>query len=85
MSQKSIPVFTAEGEVAAQQVRAFLEANDIPCSLHGESLRKTHGFTMDGLGLVEIRVSEADAERARRLLAAADEGDYRLDENDVLE
>jgi len=85
MNKKSTCVYTASGEVDAQQVRAFLEANDIPCSLHGESLRKTHGFTVDGLGLVEIHVPEAHAERARELLAAADEGDFTLDENDLVE
>lgn len=85
MKKKSTCVYTASGEVDAQQVRAFLEANDIPCSFHGESLRKTHGFTVDGLGQVEIHVPEAHVERARELLAAADEGDFTLDENDLVE
>ena len=85
MNKKSTCVHRASGEVDAQQVRAFLEANDILCSFHGESLRKTHGFTVDGLGLVEIHVPEAHAERARELLAAAEEGDFTLDENDLVE
>ena len=85
MKKKPTCVYTASGEVDAQQVRAFLEANDIPCSFHGESLRKTHGFTVDGLGQVEIHVPEAYVERARELLAAADEGDFTLDENDLVE
>jgi hypothetical protein len=76
---KSTCVYQASGEVDAQQVRDFLEANGIPCSFHGESLRKTHGLTLDGLGLVEIHVQEADADRARELLAAADRGDFNLD------
>ena len=85
MNGKSTCVYRASGEIDAQQVRAFLEANDIPCWFRGESLRKTHGFTTDGLGLVEIHVPEAHAERARRLLAAADEGDFILDEDDLVE
>ena len=85
MNKKPTCVHTASGEVDAQQVRAFLEANDIPCSFHGESLRKTHGFTVDGLELVEIHVPEAYVERARELLAAADEGDFTLEENDLVE
>ena len=83
--EKTILVYQASGEVEAQQVRDFLEANDITCSFQGESLRKTHGLTLDGLGLVEIHVAEADAERARRLLAAADEGDFNLDEDELVE
>ena len=85
MNERTVCVHTASGEVDAQQVRAFLESNDIPCTFHGESLRKTHGFTVDGLGMVEIRVPEAHAERARQLLAAADKGDFALDEDDLVE
>ena len=85
MNKKSVCVYTASGEVEAQQVRAFLEANEIPSSFRGESLRKTHGFTADGLGRVEIHVPEAHVEEARRLLAAADEGEFTLDEGDPVE
>lgn len=77
-------IFTADGEIHAQQVRAFLEAHDIPCRLRGEALRLTHGFTVDGLGQVEILVPVEHADRARTLLAAADAGDLRLsDDTDV--
>jgi hypothetical protein len=71
-------VFVANGEVQAQQVRAFLEAADIPAAERGESLRHTHGFMLDGLGAVEIYVREADADRARALLDAAEAGAFRL-------
>ena len=71
-------VFTASGEIQAQQVRAFLEGAGIPSELRGESLRHTHGLTIDGLGRVEILVSEADEDRARELLASADRGEFRL-------
>jgi Putative prokaryotic signal transducing protein len=74
-------VFVANGEVHAQQVRAFLEAAGIPASVKGESLRHTHGLTLDGLGAVEIRVREDDAERARTLLESAEAGAYRLPDN----
>ena len=46
-------VFAANGEIQAQQVLAFLEAAGISSELRGESLRKTHGLTLDGLGMVE--------------------------------
>ena len=71
-------VFTANGEIQAQQVRAFLEAVGISSQLRGESLRKTHGLTLDGLGMVEIVVSCVDEDLARELLASAEGGEFRL-------
>jgi hypothetical protein len=71
-------VFVANGEIHAQQVRAFLEVAGIPSLVRGESLRKTHGLTIDGLGRVEIFVSDGDEERARALLASAEAGEFRL-------
>jgi hypothetical protein len=71
-------VFVASGEIEAQQVRGFLEAAGIPVTIRGESLRKTHGLTVDGLGAVEIEVPEADVDRARTLLQSAASGQFRL-------
>ena len=71
-------VFIASGELHAQQIRAFLEAAGISAIERGESLRNTHGLTVDGLGAVEILVAEADADRARSLLADAEAGTFRL-------
>jgi hypothetical protein len=73
-------VFTANGDIEAQQVRAFLEAAGIASQLRGESLRNTHGLTLHGLGTVEILVPEEDAERASALLASAERGAFRLDD-----
>jgi hypothetical protein len=74
-------VFTANGEIQAQQIRSFLEAAGIPSQGCGESLRNTHGLTLDGLGRVEIIVAEGDEGPARALLASADAGDFRLDDD----
>ena len=74
-------IFTANGEIQAQQVRTFLDAAGIPSQLRGESLRNTHGLTLDGLGMVEILVSEGDEARARALLASAEDGEFRLDDD----
>lgn len=71
-------VFVASGDMQAQQVLAFLEAAGIPAIERGESLRNTHGLTLDGLGAVEILVAADDAARARALLDAADAGAFRL-------
>jgi hypothetical protein len=71
-------VFVANGEVLAQQVRAFLEAAGIATAERGESLRNTHGLTLDGLGAVKILVAGADVDRARALLDSAEAGGFRL-------
>ena len=77
-------VFVASGEMHAQQIRAFLESAGIAVAERGEALRKTHGLTIDGLGAVEICVTEADASQARSLLEAAEAGSLRLaDDADV--
>jgi hypothetical protein len=71
-------IFVANGELHAQQVRAFLEAAGIHTAERGEALRNTHGLTLNGLGAVEIMVGESDARRARSLLASADAGAFRV-------
>jgi len=74
-------VFVANGQIQAEQVRTFLEASGMVAVLRGESLTKTHGLTLDGLGRVEVLVAGADEERARDLLASAEEGQFRLDDD----
>jgi putative acetyltransferase len=79
--QDEICVFTASGEMQAQQIQGFLAGSGISSELRGESLRKTHGLTIDGLGRVEVVVSKDDEEQARALLASAEQGAFRLDED----
>lgn len=79
--EHEVCIFMASGEIEAQQIRGFLTAAGIPCELRGESLRKTHGLTIDGLGMVQIVVSEEDEEHARALLASAERGVFRIDED----
>jgi len=81
MDQQLQCVFVASGQVHAQQVRTFLEAAGIPTLERGESLRNTHGLTLDGLGAVQIFVAEADAAHARSLLDSAEAGRFRLDDD----
>ena len=84
MDQQLQCVFVASGEMHAQHVRAFLESAGIPVAERGEALRNTHGLTIDGLGAVEIHVANADVDRARSLLDAAEAGTLRLaDDADV--
>lgn len=79
--QDEISVFTASGELQAQQIQGFLAAAGIASELRGESLRKTHGLTIDGLGMVHVVVSGDDEEQARALLATAEQGTFRLDDD----
>jgi hypothetical protein len=74
-------VAIVNGNLEADQVRAFLEAHGIQVLVLGEAIRSTHGFALDGLGAVTIEVAEEDADRARQLLAAADAGELRLEED----
>ena len=75
-------VFKASGEFEAQQVKSFLEANEIRCILRGEALRNTHGFTLDGLGVVRVVVAGGDEEAARDLLRQADAGEIAIEAED---
>jgi hypothetical protein len=81
MDEQSVCVFVANGEIHAQQVRAFLEAAGIRAALRGEALRNTHGLTLNGLGTVEIIVAAGDVASAQALLASADAGEFRLTED----
>ena len=82
MSDETIVVFIAQGELEEQQIRSFLGAHGIPTWVRGEALRKTHAFLLDGLGQVEIMVAPDDEERARDLLARAERGELAIDEVD---
>jgi len=84
MDHEAQCVFVASGDLHAAQVRGFLEAAGISTVLRGESLRQTHGLTIDGLGAVKILVADEDVEQARALLAEAEDGRLRLaDDADV--
>jgi hypothetical protein len=62
------------GDPEAQQLKAFLEVHGIPCVLRGEAVRMTHGFTLDGLGVVRVCVAPDFVGQARELLARVDAG-----------
>ena len=78
MTDRYVVVSTVQGQFAEQQLRAFLEANGIPTQVRGETLRITHGLSVDGLGAVEILVPRDREDDARELLAHADRGTLRL-------
>jgi predicted amidophosphoribosyltransferase len=65
-----VEVWYAQGEMDAQLVRSLLESNGIESMFSGESIRLTHGFTVDGLAEVRILVRKDDAKRACDVIAS---------------
>jgi hypothetical protein len=82
MQDKPTLVATASGEIEAQQIKAFLESNGIRSTFFGESLRKTHGLTLAGLGRVEVHADEENVPRAKELLQTANAGELALAEDE---
>jgi predicted amidophosphoribosyltransferase len=65
-----VEVWRTQGEVEAQLIKSLLEGNGIESMLSGESLRLTHGFTVDGLALVKILVRPGDARRSCDIISS---------------
>lgn len=65
-----VEAWHTHGEMDAQMIRAMLESNGIEAVLSGESIRLTHGFTIDGLAEVRILVRNDDAKRARDIISS---------------
>lgn len=70
--ERLVAVWTGQGEMEAQVVRSILEASGIDCMISGESLRLTHGLTIDGLGQARVLVRESDLDRAREAMATSE-------------
>lgn len=67
-----VEVWRTQGEMDAQLIRSLLDGNGIPSMISGESLRLTHGFTVDGLALVKLLVRPEDARRACDIIASTE-------------
>ena len=78
MTDPFVVVSTVQGQFVEVQLRSFLEANGIPTQVRGETIRSTHGISIDGLGSVEILVPRELADDARELLDQVERGDLRL-------
>ena len=77
-----VVISTVQGQFEEAQLRAFLDAHDILTQVRGETLRTTHGLSIDGIGSVEILVQGANADRARDLIARAERGELALPDLD---
>jgi Putative prokaryotic signal transducing protein len=78
MDEPERSVFLAHGETEAQQVCAFLRASGIRARVRGESLRNLDALTVGRLSAVEILVSQADEDEARKLLQSVEAGEFHL-------
>ena len=76
-----VPILTAQGLLQGTQARSFLEANNIPTLVYGETVRKTHGIVIDGVGATTILVPRELADTARELLAKADRGEFEIEDS----
>ena len=65
-----VEVWHVQGEMDAQLIRSLLESNGIESMFAGESVRLTHGLTVDGLAEVRILVREEDAKRACEIIGS---------------
>ncbi len=64
-----VTVYVAWGQPEAEIVKGRLESEGIPVVLRYESIGLVYGFTVNGLGKVEVKVPAAFASVAKELLA----------------
>ncbi len=68
MDSKIVSVYQVRGHMEGEIIKTYLEAHGIPTGLAQESAGITYGLTFGSLGLVDVLVNEADAEKACQLL-----------------
>ena len=71
-----IQVYSTEGQLEAEMVKAFLEAQGLEVVLSQESVGRTYGFTAGRLGQVKILVPESQQMEAIEIFNAMENGEY---------
>ena len=71
-----ITVYLANGQPEAEIIKGRLENEGIPAMLRYESAGVVYGFTIDGLGQVEVQVPSSLAQHAREILATEENEGY---------
>jgi hypothetical protein len=77
-----VTVYTAQGRLAAEMIKALLESFNIPAILSQESVGATYGLTVGDLGEVEVRVITSHENEALDVLRAMDNGDLEFQDPD---
>ena len=68
MPDEFFVVDTVSGRGNAEILRSFLQAQGIQCELSQEALGSVYGFTVGGLGSVELLVPSYQGKQARELI-----------------
>lgn len=70
MTDELVTVATAQGHVHADLIKGQLESAGITVYLRYEAIGQVFPLTMNGLGEVQVQVSQEFAEQAREILQA---------------
>jgi hypothetical protein len=62
-------VYESQGPLGAEVARSKLESAGVQCMLSYESVGRTLGLTVDGMGRVKVMVACVDEAHAREILA----------------
>ncbi len=81
--QDMVSVYNAQGRLAGEMIKAFLESYGIESILTQESAAAIYGLTVGALGIVEVLVAAEQADAARQLLISMEEG--TLSQNEILD
>jgi len=73
---KLINIYSAAGKLEAEILKGFLEAQGLMVVLSQESLGRTMGLSVGGLGKVHVLVPDSQVEEAKTFLAAIANGEY---------
>jgi hypothetical protein len=76
-----VKVYSAAGQLEAEMIKAFLEAQGIEVVLNQESVGRTYGFSAGKLGLVDVLVPESQNQAAKDLLNDMNQGKFEQIEN----
>jgi hypothetical protein len=68
MPDKFVVVETIAGRGNAEILRSFLQAQGIQCELSQEALGSVYGFTVGGLGSVDLLVPSQQGKQAREII-----------------
>jgi hypothetical protein len=73
---KLIQVYSTEGQLEAEMIKGFLEAQGLNVTLSQESIGRTLGLSAGRLGQVKVLVPESQVTAAVDLLEAMERGDF---------
>ena len=78
---KLIDIYSAAGQLEADMLKGFLEAQGLQVYLSQESVGRTLGLSAGSLGIVSVMVPESQVNEARTLLADIAAGEFDNTEN----